>query len=94
MVHMLHFNYQSFFVHADRLSMNVFMRRKQMFFADTFSYDPQDVSSFLDKSTEAEEEEPTSGNSFTGNEKCILSKAVYDQRVFKMTLNSVLIIAV
>lgn len=28
----------------------------------------------LTKSTEAEEEEPVSGNTFTGNENCILSK--------------------
>lgn len=63
-----------------------------MFPSDTFSHYHQGVGSFLDKSTEAEEEEP-SGNTFTGNDNCILFRAVYDQRLFKITQNSVLLIA-
>lgn len=49
------------------------------------NHDPSDVSYFLDKSTEAEEEEPSSGNNLIGNDKCILSIAIYDQRLLKIT---------
>lgn len=56
------------------------------------------VSRFLDKSTEDEEEELTSGNILPGNDKCILSTAVYDKKliqcyytVIKSVFTSVLI---
>lgn len=42
-------------------------------------------SSFLDKHTEAGEEEPPSGINFIGNENCILSGASYCQRLVIVT---------
>uniref|UniRef100_A0A4W6CQT7 Coiled-coil domain-containing protein 43 n=1 Tax=Lates calcarifer TaxID=8187 RepID=A0A4W6CQT7_LATCA len=41
-----------------------------------------------DEEDEAEDEEAPSGNHIAGNEKCILSEAVYDQRLYKIMWNS------